>query len=100
MVLTAYLGKKPSYKGSGYYVVEAMENKHVEAFISFVLCATVGFVLFGIRFLFVLAAMGATVAVLTAYSNKHLESVTGDVMGATNEINRMIALIVMIAAIA
>ena len=97
MVLTAYLGKKPSYKGSGYYVVEAMENKHVEAFISFVLCAVVGFVLVGIWFLFVLAAMGVTVAVLTDFSNKTLESVTGDVMGATNELNRLVALIVMIA---
>jgi len=29
MVLTAYLGKKPSYKGSGYYVVESMEKKHL-----------------------------------------------------------------------
>jgi adenosylcobinamide-GDP ribazoletransferase len=97
MVLTAYLGKKPSYKGSGYYVVEAMENKHVEAFISFVLCAVVGFILVGIWFLFVLAAMGVTVAVLTDFSNKTLESVTGDVMGATNELNRLVALIVMIA---
>ena len=97
MVLTAYLGKKPSYKGSGYYVVEAMENKHVEAFISFVLCAAVGFILVGIWFLFVLAAMGVTVAVLTDFSNKTLESVTGDVMGATNELNRLVALIVMIA---
>ena len=38
MVLMAYLGKKPSYKGSGYYVVDAMENKHVETVISLFLC--------------------------------------------------------------
>ena len=97
MVLTAYLGKKPSYKGSGYYVVEAMENKHLEAFVSLALCAVVGFVLVGVWFVFVLAAMGIAVALLTFYSNKTLESVTGDVMGATNEINRMIALIMMLA---
>jgi adenosylcobinamide-GDP ribazoletransferase len=100
MVLTAYLGKKPSYKGSGYYVVEAMENKHVEASISVILCAAIGIILVGIWFVFVLAAMGAAVAVLTVYSNKHLESVTGDVMGATNELNRMIALIMLIAVMA
>jgi cobalamin synthase len=63
------------------------------------LCAVLGFVLVGVWFIFVLAAMGATVAILTTYSNKTLESVTGDVMGATNEINRMIALIVMLAVI-
>ena len=100
MVLTAYLGKKPSYKGSGYYVVESMENKHVEAFISVILCAAVGIILIGIWFIFVLAAMGVAVAVLTSYSNKQLESVTGDVMGATNELNRMIALIMLIAVLA
>ena len=96
MVLTAYFGKKPCYKGSGYYVVEAMENKHVEAIVSWVLCSVVGFVLVGVWFVFVLAAMAVAVAVLTAYSNKTLESVTGDVMGATNEINRMIALIMIL----
>jgi adenosylcobinamide-GDP ribazoletransferase len=100
MVLTAYLGKKPSYKGSGYYVVESMENKHVEAFISVILCAAVGIILVGLWFVFVLAAMGVAVAVLTSYSNKQLESVTGDVMGATNELNRMIALIMLIAVLA
>ena len=99
MVLTAYLGKKPSYKGSGYYVVEAMENKHLEVLVSLALCAVVGFVLVGVWFIFVLAAMGIAVALLTFHSNKTLESVTGDVMGATNEINRMIALIMMLAVI-
>jgi adenosylcobinamide-GDP ribazoletransferase len=97
MVLTAYLGKKPTYNGSGYYVVEAMEKKHLEAFSSLVLCTAVGFVLVGVWFVFVLAAMGVAVLVLTSYSNKTLESVTGDVMGASNEINRMIALIMMLA---
>jgi adenosylcobinamide-GDP ribazoletransferase len=98
MVLTAYLGKKPSYKGSGYYVVEAMEKKHVEALASLLLCAVVGLLLVGVCFIFVLAAMGVTVAALTYHSKKTLGSITGDVMGATNEINRMIALIMILAA--
>ena len=34
--------------------------------------------------------------VLTSYANSTLESVTGDVMGAINEINRMIALIMIL----
>ena len=78
-------------------MVEAMKNKHLEAFVSLVLCAVVGFVLVGFWFVFVLAAMGISIALLTFHSNKTLESVTGDVMGATNEINRMIALIMMLA---
>jgi adenosylcobinamide-GDP ribazoletransferase len=99
MVLTAYLGKKPSYKGSGYYVVESMEKKHLKALASLLLCAVVGLLLVGACFVFVLAAMGVAVAVLTSYSNKTLESVTGDVMGATNEINRMIVLLMILAAL-
>jgi adenosylcobinamide-GDP ribazoletransferase len=98
MVLTAYLGKKPSYKGSGYYVVEAMKKKHVEALASLLLCAVVGLLLVGVCFVFVLAAMGVAVAALTYHSKKTLGSITGDVMGATNEINRMIALIMILAA--
>jgi adenosylcobinamide-GDP ribazoletransferase len=97
MVLIAYLGKKPTYEGMGYYVVESMKNKHLEAVFSLLLCVVVGFVLLGVSFVWVLAAMAVAVAVLTSYANKTLECVTGDVMGATNEINRMIALIMMLA---
>jgi len=97
MVLMAYLGKKPSYKGSGHYVVEAMENKHVQAFVSVALCALVGFVLIGVWFAAVLAVMGICVGVLTSFSNKTLESVTGDVMGATHEITRVVVLIILTA---
>ena len=100
MVIMAYFGKKPDYQGSGYYVVEAMENKHAEAVASLALCAVVGFVLVGVWFVLVLAAMAVAVAVLTNHSNKTLGGVTGDVMGATNEINRVIALIMMLAIIA
>ena len=98
MVLTAYLGKAPTYEGMGYFVVESMKNKHLAAFASVVLCAVVGFVLVGVSFVWVLAAMAIAVVVLTSYSNNTLKCVTGDVLGATNEINRMIALIMMLAA--
>jgi len=98
MVLTAYLGKKPAYEGMGYYVVESMKNKHLEALCSLLLCAVVGFVLVGFSFVWVLAAMAVAVVVLDSYANKTLGCVTGDVMGATNEINRMIALIMILAA--
>jgi len=99
MVLIAYLGKLPNYKGMGYFVVESMKNKHVEALISLILCGIVGFVLFEVSFVWVLAAMGIAVFVLTSYAKNTLESVTGDVMGATNEINRMIAIIMILAVV-
>ena len=92
----AYLGKKPNYKGSGHYVVEAMENKHAQVVASLVLCSVVGFVLVGRWFIIVIVAMGICVEVLTSFSNKTLESVTGDVMGATHEITRVVVLIMLI----
>jgi adenosylcobinamide-GDP ribazoletransferase len=97
MVLTAYLGKLPNYKGMGFFVVESMKNKHTKALSSLLICSIVGFLLLGISFLWVLSAMGITVVILKSYANSTLESITGDVMGATNEINRMIALIMILA---
>lgn len=99
MVLTAYLGKKPLYKGMGYFVVESMKNKHAETFFSLFLCAVVGFVLIGVCFVLLLIGMAVAVAILASYSNKTLESVTGDVIGATNEINRLVALLILTAVL-
>lgn len=99
MILTAYLGKKPEYEGLGYYVVESIKNKHLEALFSLLLSAMVGFVLFGFSFIWVLAAMTITVVVITYYANKTLECVTGDVMGATNEINRLITILMILAVV-
>jgi adenosylcobinamide-GDP ribazoletransferase len=100
MVLIAYLGKKPEYEGMGYYVVKSMKNKHFQAFFSLLLCAMVGFFLVGFSFIWVLAAIVIAAAIFGFYANKTLGCVTGDVMGATNEINRMIALIMIFAVIA
>jgi cobalamin synthase len=60
----------------------------------------VGFVLVGVGFVWVFVAMAVAVAVFGSYANKTLGCVTGDVMGATNEINRMIALVMMVAILA
>jgi adenosylcobinamide-GDP ribazoletransferase len=100
MVLIAYIGEKPAYEGMGSYVVEAMKDKHAEAGVSLLLCAVVGFVLVGVGFVWVFVAMAVAVAVFGSYANKTLGCVTGDVMGATNEINRMIALVMMVAILA
>jgi len=76
-----------------------MEKKHLEALASMLLCAVVGLLLVGVGFIFIFIAMGITVGILTIYSNRTLESVTGDVMGATNEINRIVALLTILAVL-
>jgi adenosylcobinamide-GDP ribazoletransferase len=99
MVLTAYMGKLPSYKGMGYYVVESMKGKHLKALFSVVLSAVIVFLLVGISVMFVFVAMEIVVVALSVYANETLGFVTGDIMGATNEINRMVALLVVLAAV-
>ena len=99
MVLTAYLGKTPKYQGMGYFVVESMKNKHLKAIFSVVLSAVIVFLLVGISVFFVFVAMEAAVVAIDYYSNKTLGCVTGDVLGTTNEINRMVAILVVIAAV-
>ncbi len=98
MVLTAYLGKTPTYQGMGYYVVEAMKNKHLKAIFSVILSAVVVFLLIDISVFFVFVAMEAAIVAVSYYSNKTLGCVTGDVMGATNEMNRMVAILILLAA--
>ena len=97
MVLVAYLGRLPSYQGMGYFVVESMSGRHLKAVGSLILCGVVGFVLVGVNFVWVLVALAVAAAVLALYSNRTLDSVTGDVLGATNEICRLVALLVLVA---
>ena len=97
MVLTAYFGKTPSYNGMGYYVVASMRNKHLKLFSSIALSAIIAILLIGFNFIYLFIAMAVTVAIFTAYANKAFDCVTGDILGATNEINRMISLIVLLA---
>jgi adenosylcobinamide-GDP ribazoletransferase len=99
MVLVAYFGKLPAYKGMGYFVVESMKNQHLKMVCSLVLSAVVGFVLVGVWFIVPLAGMVVAMAVMTSHSNKTLECVTGDVMGATNELVRMVALVLLVAVL-
>ena len=52
-----------------------------------------------ISFTWVFVAMVVTVAILRTYAYKDFGCVTGDILGATNEINRMISLLVPLATV-
>lgn len=99
MVLTAYFGRTPTYKGMGYYVVESMRNKHLKALFSVVLSGVIAFLLVGISFMYIFVAMETAVVAVSIYANKTLGCVTGDVMGATNEFNRVLTLLVLLAVL-
>jgi adenosylcobinamide-GDP ribazoletransferase len=99
MVLTAYFGKAPPYKGMGYQIIESMKNKHSKCFFSLALSAVIVFLLIGASFIYVFVAMVFTVLILNNYAAKAFGCVTGDVLGTTNEINRMISLLILIAIV-
>jgi len=101
IVLTAYLGKTPSYQGMGYYVVESVKKNPAGTLFSLVLSAVMVFLLlldfFIFTFVGVMVAAAVSAAFLAAYANKAFGAVTGDVLGAANELVRMIVLIVVLA---
>ena len=97
MVLMAYLGKKPPYKGMGYFAVESMKNKHLNFFFSIALSSLISYILIGFTFVYVLAPMIILTLILISYANKSLNGVSGDVLGAGNELYRMISVLALVA---
>ena len=101
IVLTASLGKTPSYQGMGYYVVESVKKNPAGTLFSLVLSAVMVFLLlldFSIfTFVGVMIAAAMSATLLAAYANKALGAVTGDVLGASNELVRMVVLLVALA---
>ena len=98
MVLTACFGRTSSYEGMGKHIVKAIKNKPLKPLFSMVLSAVMVFLLIDVSFIYVFIAMIVTAAILSTYANKAFGCVTGDVLGATNEISRMISLLVLLAA--
>jgi adenosylcobinamide-GDP ribazoletransferase len=103
MVLTAYFGKASSYEGMGYYIVESAKKNPYRTLFSLVLSAVMVFSLlynFPIfTFASVMVAAVISAVLLAAYANKAFGAVTGDVLGATNELIRMVSLIVVLAIV-
>jgi len=100
IVLTAYLGKTPSYQGMGYYISESVKKNPAGTLFSLALSAVMVFLLlldFSIfTFVGVMIAAVISATLLATYANKAFGAVTGDVLGAANELIRMIVLIVVL----
>jgi adenosylcobinamide-GDP ribazoletransferase len=99
MVLTAYFGKTPSYEGIGKHIIESIKNKPLKPLFFVGLSAVMAFLLVNIYSIFVFIVVAIAAAIISIYANKAFGSVTGDVLGATNEINRMISLLILLATI-
>ena len=100
MVTGAWAGKS-AHKGMNRYFVNAMHSQYRNLRLMTTLIISFGI---AIPLLWIVGFIAVTAGLVTALimlwvSNKHFRGVTGDVMGAANELARMASLITILAAI-
>jgi len=92
---------RSAHEGTGSIVVKSMHEKKANAklLVAFIISlAIAGFVL-GMAGVAATLTSIASALVITGISNNQFKGISGDVLGATNEISRMISLLVILAAI-
>jgi adenosylcobinamide-GDP ribazoletransferase len=88
---------KPAHRGMGAVFVEAMhERRGLRLSVSFIIILAIS--LLTLRTLGLIVVIGAilTATVMTVISSRHFGGVTGDVMGATNELSRVVSLLLIV----
>ena len=100
MVIVAWTGKS-ARKGMGTYCVDAMHGRYRNLRLMTTLIISFGL---SIPLLRVIGLIGTIASLIVALflvwvSNRHFKGVTGDVMGAANELARMTSLIIILAVI-
>ncbi|MFQ6080536.1 MAG: adenosylcobinamide-GDP ribazoletransferase [Candidatus Bathyarchaeia archaeon] len=100
MVIVGWTGKS-AHKGMNTYFVDAMHGRYRNLRLITTLIISFGLSILLLR---VVGSIQVTVSLVTALivvwvSNKHFKGVTGDVMGAANELARMVSLIFILAVV-
>jgi adenosylcobinamide-GDP ribazoletransferase len=100
MVIGAWAGKE-AHPGMSSFFLEAMHGKNGTARLAAALAISFGIAL---PLLWLKGAIIVLVAIITSLimvgiSHRHFKGVTGDVLGATNELTRMVSLITLLAVI-
>lgn len=100
MVIGAWAGKS-AHKGMNTYFVNAMRGRYRNLRLMTTLIISFGIaipLLSIVGFIAVIAGL-VTALIMLWVSNRHFGGITGDVMGAANELARMASLIMILAAI-
>ncbi len=100
MVIGAWAGNA-AHQGMASSFIEAMHGKKGTARLIVALVISFGIAIPLLWLAGTLALLAAVVAslIMVGISHKHFKGVTGDVLGATNELTRMISLITLLAMI-
>jgi adenosylcobinamide-GDP ribazoletransferase len=98
MVMVAWLGKSV-HQGMNAPFLEAMHGKggNVRLIVALAISFAVGLLLLGSAGAFTVLAAVITGLVMVGVAHKHFNGVTGDVFGATNELTRMVCVVVLLA---
>ncbi|NVL92908.1 MAG: adenosylcobinamide-GDP ribazoletransferase [Desulfobacterales bacterium] len=100
MVVGAWMGKS-AQKGMNTYFINAMHHKHRRTRLIFALTTALGIALVSLWITgFVIMISGIiTGLIIVGISNRHFRGITGDVLGAINDLTRMTSLITLLAVI-
>jgi len=101
MVVGAWAGKDV-YQGMASPFLEAMHGKKGTARLIVALALSLGTALPLLWLAGVVVVLAAIITslIMVRISHRHFKGVTGDVLGATNELSRMVSLIILLAVIA
>jgi len=100
MVLMAWAGRS-AHKGMNTYFVDAMHGHYrsIRLMIALFIAFSIAVTLLRIIGFFALIIGSITSLIMVSVSNRHFRGITGDVMGAANELARVASLIMVLAAI-
>ena len=96
MVLATAVGKS-AHKGMNTFFVEAM-HQHRRLFLTLSYAIILAISLFSLKSIGLIVVIGVTVTslIMVMVSNRHFGGITGDVLGATNEISRSVSLLLIL----
>ncbi len=100
MVIAARAGKSV-HQGMNSPFLEAMHGRdgNVRLAVALIISFVIGLVFLKGAGIFVVSASVITGLVMVAVAYKHFKGVTGDVFGATNELSRLVCVVVLVAVI-
>ena len=100
MVVGAWAGKS-IHKGMASAFLEAMHGKlgNARLAVAILISVSIAMLLFWLNGVIVVLVACVAALTIVAISHKHFKGVTGDVLGATNELCRMVSVLALLALI-